>query len=105
MIASCLLIRLVVSRGVAGVLVVRRWALASAALVGIAVITVLVIMPWQLTSAWSGIDDRAERARSWQPIIARIARAPGLARCRSLALCCWAGKPFEVDHPIRSRVH
>ncbi len=37
------------------------------------------------------------RAAAWQPMIARIAAAPGPAACETLALCYWAGKPFMLD--------
>ncbi len=97
MIASCLATGIVVSRAEAGEPVLARRALTPAALLGVAALPVLVIMPWRLTPAWGDVRDRAERARSWQPIIAQIARAPGLAGCRSLALCFWAGRPFEID--------
>ena len=97
MLALCLLTGLTVSRTFAGKLRLRGRAIGPAALVGFAAIPVLVMMPWQLKRALADLDDRAARARSWQPIIARIAASPGIAGCESLSLCFWAGKPFAVD--------
>lgn len=97
MIALCLTTGVAVSRASAAGLPLRGRAIGPAALLGFAVIPVLVMMPWQLKRAWGDIDHRAARARSWQPIIARIAASPGIAGCESLSLCFWAGKPFAVD--------
>lgn len=97
MIALCLTTGLVVSRAFAAVLPFRRATLGPAALVGLAAVPLLVMMPWHLTRALGDISDRAARARSWQPVIARIATSPGTAGCETLAACFWARKPFAVD--------
>lgn len=97
MIALCLTTGLAVSRAFTAGLPFRRATIGPAALVGLAAVPLLVMMPWHLARAWSDIGDRAARAESWQPIIARIATSPGIAGCETLAACFWARKPFAVD--------
>ncbi|WP_428390874.1 hypothetical protein [Lichenicoccus sp.] len=97
MLALCLTTGLLISRIPAAGLPFGSRAIGPAALLGFAVIPIVVMMPWQLRRAWVDIDDRIARARSWQPTIARIAASPGVAGCESLSLCFWAHKPFTVD--------
>ena len=97
MLALCLMTGLAVSRAFTRELRFRGRVIAPAALVGFAAVPILVMMPWQLQRALTDLGDRAARARSWQPTIARIAASPGIAGCESLSLCFWAGKPFAVD--------
>lgn len=95
MIALCLTLGLALSRmptRTAG----RRWSSLVTAICLVS-IPLLVMMPWRIPGAWEDIDGRIARARSWQPIIQRLAEQPGLEGCETLSLCFWADKPFAVD--------
>ncbi len=67
------------------------------AMLALMAVPVLVVLPRRLPNAWADLAQAQPRAQAWQPIIARLAAAPGPVACETLALCYWAGKPFAVD--------
>jgi hypothetical protein len=80
----------------AGLALDRAGARRGAALAVMA-LPILVVLPKRLNNAWADLAQAPARAAAWQPMIARIAAAPGPAACETLALCYWAGKPFTLD--------
>lgn len=97
MIGLCLTLGLTLSAIQARERPAGRRGLGPVAAIGLVSIPLVVMMPWQIERAWDDIDGRLARARSWQPMIARLAEQPGLVGCETLSLCYWAGKPFAVD--------
>ena len=95
--ALCLATGLAVSRAGAAGPATRGRAPGPAALAVLAAIPALALAPWALARSWDQAAGSLARARSWEPMVARIRAAPGLAGCEMPSLCFWAGKPFAVD--------
>lgn len=97
LIALCLTTGLVISR-LSDLLRPSRYPGAiQGAVILFAVLPLLLTMPRHLSGAWSDLDGRAARARSWEPVMARINASPGLVACEELSLCFWASRPFAFD--------
>ncbi|TLU71735.1 hypothetical protein [Lichenicoccus roseus] len=97
LIAACLGFGLVLDPLVRSPLRLGRVSIGPAALLVFAALPMLCAMPIHLPAAWNAIASRERRQAAWQPVIARLAAAPGPVGCEMPSLCIWAGKPFSVD--------
>ena len=95
--ALCLATGLAMSRAGAAGPATRARTPGPAALAVLAALPALALAPWTLARSWDQAAGSLARARSWEPMVARIRAAPGLAGCEMPSLCFWAGKPFAVD--------
>ncbi len=95
--ALCLAAGLAVSRASAAGPARRGRAPGPTGLAVLAALPALVLAPWTLARSWDQADGNLARARSWEPMVARLRAAPRLAGCEMPSLCFWAGKPFVVD--------
>ena len=97
LIAACLGFGLVLDPLARAPLRPGRFAIGPASLLVFAALPMLCAMPIHLPAAWRAVAGRARLQAAWQPVIARLAAAPGPVGCEMPSLCFWAGKPFSVD--------
>jgi hypothetical protein len=97
LVAICLAFGLALSPVLTAPVMLYGRKVGPVALAMFAALPLIGAWPWHLQTAWDDIADRHAREAAWQPVIARVASAPGPAGCIIMSVCWWAGKPSEVD--------